>query len=469
MEKTKSGGLKLPMRAGLWGIASSILARGIGVLGTPIFTRLLLPEEYGLYPLYTTYLSLGEAVIVTSLSGSLIYRGLEKHRRDPDGYIAGAVGFALLLSGVLLVLGVLLSGILYSVTGLSEKYIAVLCLELGASAVIGIRSARCRFLYDYKTLAFLNLIVAFGAPMISVLLIKLAGLGGEGRIFGSALIIVLVALPLLYETAKQGGGLIKTSIWRELLGEVLRIAPHYLASSLILRSGSMVIGSVFGTDAVGKYSVALSLGLGLNVVSGALTGSLSPWVTRKLSTGSGQAVSALTYRSFVGILLVALIFLAAAPELMLVLAPSGYTEALPAVYPLALSVGVVFLSNMSLSGCVYYGGGWRSSIATVLASGFALGLSLLILPRVHYTAAAAICLVSYLLLAVLQAINYRSLSGEWLYNLGRAAIFFSVCTVYAVALYLLRDVLLSRVLLALVPLPPLFVLVRGVIREAKEG
>lgn len=469
MEKAKPSGLKLPARAGLWGIISSILARGVGVLGTPIFTRLLLPEEYGIYPLYTTYLSLAEALVVTSLSGSLIYRGLERHKDDADGYIAGAVGLSLTLTGVLFILGLFLSGVMYSLTGLEARFYLVLALEVGASAVIGIRSARCRFEYDYKTLAFLNLVVAFGSPMISVLLIKLAGLGGEGRIYGSSLIVLLVALPLLYDTTRRGRGLIKPDIMREISLEAIRLIPHYLASSLILRSGSMVIGAIYGTDAVGKYSVALSLGLGINVVSGALTGALSPWVTRKLAKGDKRAVSRLNYECFLGIMLIALLFLSAAPELMLILAPEGYVEALSAVYPLALSVGVVFLSNMALTGEVYLGGGGRGSVATLISSGVAVGLSLLILPRAHYTLAGVISLIAYILSAQLQSWNYYRLSGEWLFDIKRAAVIFSVSILYAILLYLLRGVLVSRVLLALPLLPPLLVLGLRVLREAKEG
>lgn len=468
MERIKKNSLKLPARAGLWSIISSILARGVGVLGTPIFTRLLLPEEYGLYPLYTTYLSVAEAVAVTALSGSLIYRGLERHRNDPDGYIAGAVGLSLTFTGVLFILGFFLRGTLYQLTGLDGRILLLLIAEVGASAVIGIRSARCRFEYDYKTLSFLNLIVAFGAPMISVLLIKLAGLGGEGRILGSALITLLVALPLLYDTAKRGRGLIKPDIMREIGRDCIRIIPHYLASSLILRSGSMVIGALRGTEAVGKYSVALSLGLGINVVSGALSGTLSPWVVRKLSAGNGDAVSRLTYECFIGIMLVALLFLSIAPELLLVLAPPSYAEALPAVYPLALSVGVVFLSNMTLSGEVYLGGGGLGSVATVISCAVALGMSLLFLPYLDYTFAAVFCLIAYVLLAVLQSVFYMRLSGEWLYNIGQVGLVFSVCIVYAILLYLLRDVLLSRVLLAVPLLPPLWVIGVKIFKKARE-
>ena len=57
MEKVRAtSGVRLPAKATIWNIISAALARGVGAIGTPIFTRLLAPSEYGLYPLYTTWL-----------------------------------------------------------------------------------------------------------------------------------------------------------------------------------------------------------------------------------------------------------------------------------------------------------------------------------------------------------------------------------------------------------------------------
>ena len=75
LEKTKRvPSVRLPARAGIWGIISSVVARGVGVVGTPIFTRLLTPAEYGLYPLYTTWAALIGVVATMGLTGSAIYR-----------------------------------------------------------------------------------------------------------------------------------------------------------------------------------------------------------------------------------------------------------------------------------------------------------------------------------------------------------------------------------------------------------
>ena len=74
----RKSGLRLPARASLWYVLSSAAARGVSMLGTPIFTRLLSPEEYGLYPLFNLWLGLFFAFATLELTGSALYRALQR-------------------------------------------------------------------------------------------------------------------------------------------------------------------------------------------------------------------------------------------------------------------------------------------------------------------------------------------------------------------------------------------------------
>ena len=87
--------LKLPAKASLWYIASSAISRTIGAAGTPIFTRLLTPEEYGLFPLYNTWLAVATVILTLELTGGVIYRGLQKFSHDRDKFLSAAFGLFL--------------------------------------------------------------------------------------------------------------------------------------------------------------------------------------------------------------------------------------------------------------------------------------------------------------------------------------------------------------------------------------
>ena len=82
----------MPARASVWYTVCGVIERGVGFIFTPIFTRALTPEEYGLYPLYVSFMSLFTIVITLELSGNIIYRGLSKYRGREDEFISSTLG-----------------------------------------------------------------------------------------------------------------------------------------------------------------------------------------------------------------------------------------------------------------------------------------------------------------------------------------------------------------------------------------
>ena len=148
MERTRE--LKLPARASLWNIASAFIARGVGAIGTPIFTRLLSVGEYGLYPLYTTWLGVVSALATLGLAGGAIYRGLQRYGDEKGRFISAAVGLFFSLFIPLGIILLLISPFAEGVTGLSPLVVAMLLSEILFSTVTAFASARARYEYKYK-------------------------------------------------------------------------------------------------------------------------------------------------------------------------------------------------------------------------------------------------------------------------------------------------------------------------------
>ena len=64
--------LKVPAMATVWYIGSGALARAIGALSVPIYTRLLTPSEYGLFPLYTSWVGVLSVLVTLEITGAAI-------------------------------------------------------------------------------------------------------------------------------------------------------------------------------------------------------------------------------------------------------------------------------------------------------------------------------------------------------------------------------------------------------------
>ena len=85
-EKKFIKSLRLPARASLFYIGTSILTKGVGFLITPIFTRALTEEEYGIFTLYISVLGVISILISAFTSGSTVYGGLRKYKDDIRSY-----------------------------------------------------------------------------------------------------------------------------------------------------------------------------------------------------------------------------------------------------------------------------------------------------------------------------------------------------------------------------------------------
>ena len=148
--------------------------------------------------------------------------------------------------------------------------------------------------------------------------------------------------------------------------------------------------------------------------------------------------------------------------------PSEYHDALPAVYPLALSTGAMFLSNMAMSGELYYERSARSSLPTVGVAVISLVLAVLILPRVDYRFSAVFTLVAYVLLAIFNSLTLERMSGARIVDIKKTLLSFLGAAAYAALLLALRGVFISRLLLALPLFPPILALGMRVWREVRE-
>lgn len=469
MENVKTAGrIRLPAKASFWYILSSAVARGVGVMGTPIFTRLLTAEEYGLYPLYTTWMGLFAVVVTLELTGGVVLRGLQKYEERRDEFMSGALGLCLTVFFIGSVIYFSLTDSINSFTGLSTGVTAAMLLNIMLNAVSAFFNARCRYEYKYKSVALVNLVSAFGIPLLSVLLIMLTPLRAEARIIAAVTVGAIVAIPLLYNIYRACPRLFNREIWLYLLKINLPMLPHYLSVAVILRIGEVTVGRIFGQATLGKYSVAMSLGMSLTMITGGLLSALSPWLLRKIRGGSFDKIRELVTVSTRGLCLLCLVILSVVPETMRLFTPAAYHDVLPAVYPLALTVIPMFLSGAISSAEMYYERSFLASLPSVAAAVICTTLSLGLLPNIDYRFTGVFVLVSYIAMTLLNLLVFRRMSGEWMIPIKKIGTTFALTVLYAMLILVLRENFLSRLVLLIPILPMLVVCARSIWRQIKE-
>ena len=461
--------LRVPAKASAWYIGSSVLAKGISTLVTPIFTRLLTPEEYGLYPLYLSWLSVFTILLSLELAGGVTYRGLQKFENDKDEFISVSFGLFLCVFIVFSTLYFAFSSFINSITGLSTFVTFLMLSTIFANTVISFYTAKAKYEYQYMRATLINLLSSLLIPLLSISLIFLSYYKSEARIIASSFVLIFIAVYALSSILKRSKVLYRKEIWHFLLRFNLPLLSHYLALGLILRIGDLVIGRAYGTEALGKYSVATSIGMALTVITGGLLSALSPWILRRIRASETEKIRDLLLLLTKGLCVLTLVLLAASPELLSILTPPAFHSVLIAVFPIALSVIPIFLSNVLTSSEGYFEKSYLTALPSLISAAISALLSILVLPKVDYRFAGVFVLISYIILAVLNTLLYKRLSGELLIKVKPTLTVFALTVLYSIPLLLFRGVILSRIVLALPLLPIGFILSKEAYRKIKES
>ena len=437
----------MPARASVWYTATSALERGISFIFTPIFTRVLTPEEYGLYPLYVSFMSLFTILITLELSGNVIYRGLSQYRGREDEFISCTLGIVCLMFGIVTSALAILGEEVSMITGLRREILLFLAIQVFFNEIISLYVAKCRYLYQYKAPSLINAMLAVLSPTLSFALINFTRVRASARIIAPLAVTALLALPLGIDIMRRGKRLFSHEIWSFILRLDLPLLPHFIATAIIAQSGKIIVGRYFGEEALAKYSIVFSMGFVFTLITVGINSALAPWVNRKLTNGMTERIAEAVEPMFALFALMTLCGLCFSPEGLAFLAPKEYGNALAAIYPLSLSVLTGFLTTIINAVLLFYKKSHMISTASVITALVNLVLGFTVTSRYGYIGASLVQLVCALILFAISAVMVGGVSQKRVIYAQNHLAVIAFAALMSTILYLLRYTLISRTLI----------------------
>ena len=171
---SKYNKMQLPAKAAIWFLICSFLQKGISVITTPIFTRLLTAAEYGQYNVFNSWFSIVNIFVSLMLSGGVCTQGLVKFDQERKIFASSLQGLTLtMVSGWTIVYAVshLFWNRIFSLT--TVQCLAML-LMVWTGAVFNLWAAEQRVEYHYKLVVLITLIVSIVKPLIGIILVQCA-------------------------------------------------------------------------------------------------------------------------------------------------------------------------------------------------------------------------------------------------------------------------------------------------------
>lgn len=389
--------ISIGVKASIWFTVCNVIQKGISMLTVPIFTRLMTPEQYGVYSVYQSWYAIISVFATLNLFSGVYNVGLEKFSKDRNEFTLSLQNLCTLLTIILFFIYLIAEKFWNKILGLDSIYIYAMFLELLFVPAFSFWSARERFEYKYKGLIICALILGLGSPLLGILTVISTSYKAEARVFSFVFVQVCVGIVFnIINTKKVKNKILSIKYWRYAFTFNLPLLPHYLSQIILGQSDRVMINYICGAAKAAIYSVAYNISLLMELITNAINSSLIPYTYNSLKRKEYKSLA----KTINGVLMFigggSIVVSLFGPELIRIFAPQSYYEAIWIIPPVSASVYFIFLYPLFGNIEFYYEEKKYVSIASVGGGILNILLNWIFIPIFGYIAAGYTTLFCYI-------------------------------------------------------------------------
>lgn len=391
----KYNSLPIQIKASTWFLICSFLQKGISFITTPIFTRLLSTEEYGAFSVFNSWYSVLYIIIIMNLSAGVYNQGLVKFDDQQKVYSSSLQGLVLSLVSAWTVVYLLFHDFWNSLFSLTTVQMLAMLIMIWSTAVFNFWAGEQRVKYRYKGLVILTIMTSLAKPIVGIIFVVHAEDKVTARILGLVLVELICYIWLFAAQMKRGKRFFDAHFWKYAFLFNLPLIPHYLSQILLNTADRIMISRLIGNSETGIYSVAYSLSQVMCMFNGALLQTITPWVFQKIKAKKVSDIKSVAYITLVSVAAVNLLLIAFAPEIIRIVAPKEFYDAIWVIPPISMSVYAMFSYELFVLFELYYEKRGFMMLASITASILNIVLNYIFIPKFGYYAAGYTTLFCY--------------------------------------------------------------------------
>lgn len=394
--------LALPVKASIWYLFCSILQKAIGFLTTPIFTRVMSTDDFGVVSMYYSWEAIFTVFGTLYLYNGVYNNAMIKYKQDRNGFTSSMQTLTTFLSlGVYCIYFVFCKQ-LYSIMGLSNAIMALMMVDIVFTAGMSFWSIRNRYEYKYKSVAIFTVLDIILMPTVSLILVMNADSHKvEARILGTVIVHIMIYGIVYILNLVRGRKTVEINYWKYAVKFNLPLIPHYLSSTIMIQSDRVMINSICGTVYAGIYSIATNVTSIMSIVTVSINQAITPWIYEMLEKNQMKEIGRITYRiiSLVGIGFILTSYIA--PEIIGVLAPEEYRRAIWVTPPLLVGTFLYFVYCYFGNIEIYFHKQKSMLFSSVIVAIINVSLDYVMIMKFGFIAASYATLIAYYIYALL--------------------------------------------------------------------
>lgn len=326
------------IKAASWYTIGNFLIKGVSFFVLPIFTRLMDTHEYGVYSVYSSYLSIFEVIVLLGLSVTI---PIAKYTKEVqyDSYISTVISIPAFLS---IVFGIIVNIYVYNfgeLLSMNARLWNCLFVSAASSSVANIIIARLIADGEYKlSMAYSGLytIVNVVLSLFLCYFIYKESSAHLARVYGSTIGAFLSVIFLMIVTNTSFS--FKLVNFRYALLWGIPLFFHTLASTVLIQSDRILIRYIDSYSATGIYAIASTMVSIPMVLQSSLNHAWTPWIYDKLNQRDYKSICNLNGKYitlFCGIIAA---FMLVSPDLVHVFTSKDYWQSAYCLVPLSFSI-----------------------------------------------------------------------------------------------------------------------------------
>ena len=409
--RTKWQNMSPTVKASLAYTVSSIINKCLSLIMSPIFAHILTKEEFGQVTIYSSWMGLITIFLTLNLYAGSFQTAMVKFEKERDGYISSVQGISLFLTVLFLVIYLPFRNTFNIVFDLPTGIMLLMIANIFTDYTWSLWSGRQRFEFKYKAVVALSLLNTFLSPLMALIIVFNVQEKGYGRITGFAIFTIIVGIVFFFLNIARGKSMFNKTFWTYALTFNIPLIAYYLSQTIFNMSDRIMIEHMIGMEAAAEYGVAYNLALILTFVLNAINNSYVPWFYGQLKEGKNKENRSVTIAIalLMSLLLVGVIWFA--PELILIWGQK-YVEATPVVLPVALSLLLLFYSQLFINIEFFFERKKELVWASIGSAIVNIVLNFFLIPKFGIVAAGYTTLASYVIFAFCNYIAMKKILKE---------------------------------------------------------
>ncbi len=322
-------------------------------------------------------------------------------------YIASIQGICLLLSVVFLIIYLPFRNLWNKLFQLPTQFVLLMVFEVLFTTSTQLWMGKQRFEYKYKSVVAVTFLTSLFSPVVAYICVKYSEEKGYARILGYSTVLIIVGAVIFIVNFVKGKKVYVKEFWKYAFGFNVPLLAYYLSQVIFNQSDRIMISHITGSSDAAMYGVAYNFAMILSFIITAINGAYVPWMYRKLKDNKGKEneTVSISLSVMIGLMIMCIIWYA--PEIIYFMAGEGYNEAVYVVAPVALSLYLLFYSQLFINVQFFYEEKKLLVFASIGAALLNIGLNYLLLPIWGFVVAGYTTLASYIVFAFTNCISMR--------------------------------------------------------------